>query len=95
MYIPKIIRVPIYFSISFTAVALTVVVTRPVIGWWSIPLALLLFPIFNVLGGAPVDAFDLWLRRKTKDAIWLLTHEGKEWLNTAEGQNWKRQKAES
>ena len=95
MYIPKIVRVPIYFAISFTAVAVTVALTRPAIGWLSIPLGLLLFPIFNVLGGAPVDAVDLWLRRKTKDPIWLMTREGEEWLQTDEGQHWSRQRANS
>jgi hypothetical protein len=95
MCIPKIIRVPFCFSISFTAVAATVELTRPLIGWMSIPLAVLLFPIFNLLGGVPVDAFDVWLRRKTKDPIWLLTHEGKEWLKTDDGQEWKRQQPEN
>jgi len=37
---------------------------------------------------SPIDKLDLWLRKYTKDDIWLLTQEGKEWLKTEQGQEW-------
>ncbi|MGL5058833.1 MAG: hypothetical protein ACRC62_02535 [Microcoleus sp.] len=51
---------------------------------------LLLFPIFSIVGGMPIDNLDLWLRRKTRDPIWLMTDEGREWLNSEEGQIWQQ-----
>ena len=37
---------------------------------------------------SPIDQLDLWLRKHTKDNIWLFTQEGKEWLKTKQGQEW-------
>jgi hypothetical protein len=90
MYIPKIVRVPIYAAVSIALVVLTIVLLWRYIGWLSVVAGLILFPIFNVFGGAPIDAFDLWLRRKTKDPIWLMTQEGRQWLETEEGKEWQK-----
>ncbi|MBI5240332.1 MAG: hypothetical protein HY926_07645 [Elusimicrobia bacterium] len=49
-------------------------------------LAILLFA-----GAYVTDPLDFWLRRKTKDPIWLMSYEGREWLKTPEGQKWKQE----
>lgn len=36
-----------------------------------------------------INSIDLWLRRTTKDQLWLWGSEGKQWLETPEGQAWK------
>ena len=36
-----------------------------------------------------VDRFDLWLRRATRDPLWLMTDDGKTWLATPEGKAWQ------
>ena len=56
------------------------------IGLWGYAVALVLFPFLNFLGAMPVNALDFWLRRSTKDEIWLRSHEGKQWLQTKQGQ---------
>ena len=60
------------------------------IGLWSYAAGLLLFPFFNFLGAVPINALDFWLRRSTKDEIWLRSHEGKQWLQTKQGQAWQK-----
>ena len=60
------------------------------IGLWGYAVGLLLFPFFNFFGAVPVNALDFWLRRKTKDEIWLRSHEGKRWLQTKQGQAWQK-----
>ena len=54
-------------------------------------LAILLFAIAYGLAAHITDTLDFWLRRKTKDPIWLLSYEGREWLKTPEGQKWKQE----
>ena len=90
MHIPKPIRVLGYFSVAFTGTALFVAFSRPYIGPIALVLAPIVFIAFNIVGGAPIDAFDLWLRRKTRDPIWLIGHEGQAWLATEEGRRWSR-----
>lgn len=51
-------------------------------------LVILFVPICFVFE-ALMSATDLWLRRTTKDRLWLWGHEGKEWLKTPEGAAWK------
>ncbi len=59
------------------------------IGLWGYAVGLLLFPFLNFLGAMPINALDFWLRRATKDEIWLRSHEGKRWLQTKQGQAWQ------
>jgi hypothetical protein len=37
---------------------------------------------------AVVDHVDLWLRRRTRDPIWLMTDEGRAWLSSPAGVAW-------
>ena len=78
-------------SISFTLSALTYAFTKPYIGLGGLVLAVILWPIYKILGGSPIDAFDFWLRRKTRDPAWLISHEGRNWLETDEGLDWAKQ----
>jgi hypothetical protein len=91
MHIAKPIRVFGYMAISFTLSALTYAVTKPYIGVGGLVLAVVLWPIYNIVGGSPIDAFDFWLRRKTRDPIWLISHAGRQWLDTDEGREWAKQ----
>jgi hypothetical protein len=48
-------------------------------------------PLRHLLKGIlPVDALDLWLRRRTRDPMWLMTNEGRAWLESEEGLMWVR-----
>jgi hypothetical protein len=38
-----------------------------------------------------VDRVDLWLRRRSRDSLWLITDEGREWLASDEGKEWQRE----
>ncbi len=60
------------------------------IGLWGYAVALVLFPFLNFLGAVPINALDFWLRRSTKDEIWLRSHEGKQWLQTKQGRAWQK-----
>ena len=40
-----------------------------------------------------VDRVDLWLRRRSRDQIWLMTHEGEQWLASEDGQRWQKERA--
>jgi len=92
VYIPKTVRVFGYFTVACTGTALFAALTRPHLGPFSLILAPIVFIILNVIGGMPIDAFDLWLRRTTRDPIWLMGHEGQKWLNTEEGRRWSATK---
>jgi hypothetical protein len=89
MHIPKIVRVPCYMAIAFTLMILTTVVLRPYIGWLSGIFAVVMLPLFHLFGGMPIDALDQWLRRTTRDPIWLMTQEGREWLDSEQGRKWQ------
>ena len=51
-------------------------------------LVIFFIPIYFVFE-ALISATDLWLRRTTKDRLWLWGNEGKEWLKTPKGAAWK------
>jgi hypothetical protein len=77
------------FAYPLVAVSLALLfrkVFSPVLGLWadllSMPLLLWLI-LFS-----PVDAFDFWLRKYTRDHSWLMSDEGKVWLETEEGKAW-------
>ena len=91
MRIAKPIRNIGYMSISLSLSVLTYALTKPYIGLGGLVLAVVLWPIYNLVGGSPIDAFDFWLRRKTRDPGWLISHEGREWLDTQEGREWAQQ----
>jgi hypothetical protein len=46
--------------------------------------------VCGILMGRGISTLDLWLRRKTRDQLWLWSGEGKAWLKTEEGQAWKQ-----
>ena len=69
----------------------TYIFTKPHIGLGGLVLAVVLWPIYNLVGGSPIDSFDFWLRRKTRDPVWLISHEGRQWLETDEGREWAKQ----
>ncbi|WP_157906983.1 hypothetical protein [Sorangium cellulosum] len=48
-------------------------------------------PAWFLWGGA-VDHLDLWLRRRTRDEIWLLTREGQAWLSSTAGTAWSNRR---
>ena len=39
-----------------------------------------------------VDKVDWWLRRRSRDKIWLMTGEGKKWLASEDGQRWQKER---
>lgn len=92
MNIPKPVRVLCYGSIAFGLSGVIIGPLWPSIGMWALIPAVLLFPVFHVLGGIPVDGFDYWLRRTTRDPVWLMTDEGRKRLATPEGAEWTRRK---
>ncbi|WP_442485839.1 hypothetical protein [Aeoliella sp. SH292] len=62
----------------------------------AIAVFFLAFPISYLIAFAfsvvVIDPFDLWLRRATRDPVWLMTSEGKKWLATDEGKLWQKAK---
>ena len=88
--IPKPIRQLWYGFVGFSLTIFCAVLLSKWLGNWGVFLAFLLYPLFNLVGGMPIDYFDGWLRRKTRDPIWLMTQEGKEWLKSEEGQAWQQ-----
>ena len=90
MHIPKIVRVPCYIAIAFMLMILTMIIFRPYIGWVSGIIAVVMLPLFHLFGGMPIDALDQWLRRTTRDPIWLITQEGREWLDSEQGRKWRK-----
>jgi xanthosine utilization system XapX-like protein len=75
MYIAKPFRVLSYGLIIGAGVGLTFGLLYRHIGLWTVIPALIAFPVFGLLGGFIVDAFDSWLRRVTRDPIWVRQHE--------------------
>ena len=54
--------------------------TIPFVGFFS----------WMILGDVLINSLDLWLRRRTRDPIWLMGNEGKRWLESEEGHAWQR-----
>lgn len=61
-------------------------------GWPAFLFVLVALPPVGTVLSLPVDSLDLWLRRRTRDPVWLLTDEGRAWLMTADGQHWRARK---
>lgn len=89
MNIPKPIRNLCYMLIGLSLSTLCAWLLSKWLGIWGIFLGFLLYPMFTLFGGMPVDSLDFWLRRKTRDSLWLRTDEGKQWLNSEEGVAWQ------
>lgn len=91
MLIPKPIRLICYGIIGLSLSILCALILSHYLGKWGIFVGFFLFPVFNVLGGMPIDILDQWLRRKTRHPVFLMTDEGKEWLNSEEGKAWQQE----
>jgi hypothetical protein len=77
MYIAKPFRFLFYGVIIGAGVVLTFTLLRRHIGFWALIPALIAFPVFGLVSGFVVDSFDFWLRRVTRDPIWVRQHEKK------------------
>ena len=77
MYIAKPFRVLSYGVIIGAGVGLTFGLLYRRIGFWAVIPALIAFPVCGLVGGFVVDSFDQWLRRVTRDPIWVRQHEKK------------------
>jgi xanthosine utilization system XapX-like protein len=77
MYIAKPFRILSYGVIIGAGGGLTFGFLYRHIGFWAVIPALIAVPIFGLLGGFVVDSFDSWLRRVTRDPIWMRQHERK------------------
>lgn len=75
MYIAKPFRVLACGVIIGAGVGLTFGLLYRRIGIWAVIPALIAFPVFGVVGGFVVDSFDFWLRRVTRDPLWVKQHE--------------------
>jgi hypothetical protein len=85
MRVAKVYRVFLYG----VATGLVIVLLFLVFGKWGLLAGVFLAPIISIFAGLPIDAFDLWLRRKSRDPVWLMTDEGREWLKTEDGRRWQ------
>lgn len=94
MSIPKLYRLLIQFTL-FVALAIAFVAIASQLRPAALAvIALLLavpgaYMIAFVFSMAVIDPLDLWLRRRTRDPIWLMTTEGQEWLSSDEGKEWQ------
>ncbi len=91
MLIPKPIRLIGYCLVGLSLSILCALILSQKLGKLGIFMGFFLYPVFNILGGMPIDIVDSWLRRKTRDPIWLMTQEGREWLKSEEGQAWQQE----
>ncbi len=91
MLIPKPIRLICYCLVGLSLSILCALILSQKLGKLGIFMGFFLYPVFNILGGMPIDIVDSWLRRKTRDPIWLMTQEGREWLKSEEGQAWQQE----
>jgi hypothetical protein len=85
MRVAKIYRVFLYGA----ATGVVIVGLSLVFGKWGLLVGVLLAPIINIFAGLPIDAFDLWLRRRSRDPLWLMTDEGRALLKTEDGRRWQ------
>lgn len=94
MYIPKPHRLLIQFTL-FVALAVAFVAVASELRPAALAIVALLlavpgaYMIAFVFSMAVIDPLDLWLRRRTRDPIWLMTSEGREWLSSDENKKWQ------
>ena len=77
MYIAKPFRLIAYGAIIGAGAGVTYGFLHRRIGFWAVIPTLIAIPVFALLGGLVVDSFDFWLRRVTRDPIWVRQHEKK------------------
>jgi xanthosine utilization system XapX-like protein len=77
MYIAKPFRIISYGVIIGAGVGLMFGLLHRRIGLWAVIPASIAVPVCGLLGGFVVDSFDFWLRRVTRDPIWVRQHEKK------------------
>jgi hypothetical protein len=88
MRIPKPVRILLSAIIAGFVIGLTLSIGVRRLGWPAYGFLLFAIPPLSFLLTWPIDAVDLWMRRKSRDPLWLMGHEGKEWLKTPEGLEW-------
>ena len=88
MLIPKPVRHLLYPLLPVTIAWALIRLTYAHWGWPSLLFLVIAIPPISIFVSMPIDAFDLWLRRRTRDPIWLLTDEGRSWLDSGEGRKW-------
>ena len=78
MYIPKVVRHTLETGLTvaayLTAFHLMGGRLRGVTVVLVVAVAILLFPIARLVIGIPIDIFDMWLRKRTRDPLWLISH---------------------
>jgi hypothetical protein len=88
MHISKPVRHVLYLLVPLLVAGALFTVTHAWLGRLSLLFFLLVLPPISIAVTLPIDSLDLWLRRRTRDPIWLLTDEGRIWLATPEGRKW-------
>ena len=95
MKIPKVMRHLIQLAMFCLLAIASFTVAPHLPKPWSIVLFILTVPLAffaALILSFYVDRIDLWLRRRSHDQIWLMTHEGKQWLASEEGQKWQKER---
>lgn len=75
MYIAKPFRVLVCGIVGGAGAVLTFAFLQKHIDSWAVIPTLISIPIFWFLGEWPVNKFDFWLRRVTRDPIWVRQQE--------------------
>ena len=75
MRIAKPIRFLLYGALTGAGTVLSFRILLRAIGWWAVIPTVVCFFLFWFLGAFLVDSCDTWLRRVTKDPIWLKQHQ--------------------
>lgn len=91
MLLPKPIRQIYYCTAGFSLSILCALILSRYLGNLGSVLGVVLYPVFIIIGGMPIDILDRRLRRKTRHPVWLMTKEGKQWLESDEGQTWQQE----
>ncbi len=90
MYVAKPFRIFFAAGVSGLGVVAAFAATRPTLGSWAFLAAFVGMFVAWTLGEVVINKIDFWLRRTTKDARWLASHEGQTWLKTPEGRAWEK-----
>lgn len=89
MRISKPIRQILYLLVSLGVSGSLAAATRSSLGWAALCFFVLAFPPLSLLLTLPIDALDRWLRRRSRDPMWLLSEEGRAWLESEAGRSWR------
>ncbi len=74
MKIAKPFRISLRYTAGASALALTLVALKARIGLWAIPPALVAMVVANLLTDDIVNRFDFFLRRVSRDPIWVMQY---------------------